>query len=64
MISFIYQVQSKSRKGWLPVFHPKSSKPLEFTDIHEAIDMARLLASKFSNIRVVKIEVYLIETLS
>lgn len=64
MENYVYQVQSKTRSGWKPVFRFNSSQILEFQDIDRACDEASLLASKYSNIRVVKIETYFIKQFS
>lgn len=62
MLSYVYQVQQRTRTGYKPVYLYPDPKPLEFTDLDEAIYKARFCASKCDNIRVVKIETYLIES--
>lgn len=64
MESYIYQVQRRTRNGWEPCFRFNSPKCLEFKDLDRACNEARLLAAKYSGIRVAKIETYLIKQFS
>lgn len=61
LIDYVYQVQTKRRSGWMPVFCSKTGMPMEFSDIREATNQASILAANFSYIRVVKIEWSLIK---
>lgn len=58
MIEFIYQLQTKRRTGWCPVFPHNSSKPIESTDL-EYVQGQALFYSQYE-IRIVRIETHLI----
>lgn len=65
MLSYIYRVESLRNGKWKPVFYPfSSSTPLESTDLDYIIDKASFLSSNYDNIRIVKVETFLISQFS
>lgn len=61
MLSFVYQVQYRHHGKWSPYYPYKSSVPLEGTDLDRLHYEYQLLASRYDNLRLVKIETYLID---
>ena len=63
-MDYVYQIQKKQRSRWIPVYPYGSATPMEFKDLDLAMQQARIVHCNCDDLRVVKIETYIIHDFS
>lgn len=61
-MDYIYQIQKLHRSRWIPAYEYGKSTPMEYKSLDEAYDKARLLHSRCSDVRIIKIETFIIHS--